>query len=114
MDVVTVKRGNPRSQQGLIEFTGQREMLSKLRHRHLVSLIGYFHEPNEMVLVYDFMAGGPLHKHLYGSNLASFSWKQRLEIVLELQRVCITSILALLRLSSTVMSRQPTFYLMKI
>lgn len=33
-----------------------------------------------MILVYEFMAGGPLRKHLYGSNLPHLSWKQRLEI----------------------------------
>ncbi|WOH16010.1 hypothetical protein DCAR_0935559 [Daucus carota subsp. sativus] len=61
-------------------------MLSKVRHSHLVSLIGYCDEGYEMILVYEFMAGGTLadhiHKRLRQDDTSSppLSWVRRLRI----------------------------------
>lgn len=77
---VAVKRSEPGSNQGLPEFQTEIMILSKIRHRNLVQLIGYCDEMSEMILVYEFMEKGTLRDHLYASKKPRLSWKQRLEI----------------------------------
>ncbi|KAF3582602.1 hypothetical protein DY000_02033519 [Brassica cretica] len=81
--LVAVKRLDVSSNQGATEFEAELKMLSMLRHIHLVSLIGYCDDENEMVLVYEYMPHGTLRDHLYKRNKVfdpPLSWKRRLEI----------------------------------
>ncbi|KAJ6997440.1 hypothetical protein NC653_013877 [Populus alba x Populus x berolinensis] len=84
---VAVKRSDSSHGQGLPEFQTEIMVLSKIQHRHLVSLVGYCDEGSEMILVFEFMEKGTLREHLYGkeslrnpSAKIELTWKQRLEI----------------------------------
>lgn len=72
---------------GMAEFQAEIAVLSKVRHRHLVALLGYCINGNERLLVYEYMPRGTLSQHLSrrigGSPL---TWKQRLTIALDVAR----------------------------
>ncbi|MFS7928789.1 putative protein kinase RLK-Pelle-LRR-IX family [Helianthus anomalus] len=73
----------------LYEFELEILVLTKVRHRHLVSLLGYSTEGLERILVYDYMPQGALSRHLFhckNFKLEPFSWKRRLNIALDVAR----------------------------
>ncbi|CAN4099023.1 unnamed protein product [Withania somnifera] len=73
----------------LDEFQAEIAVLSRVRHRHLVSLLGYSIEGNERLLVYEYMSKGALSRHLFRwkiLNLEPLSWTKRLNIALDVAR----------------------------
>lgn len=73
----------------LDEFQAEIAVLSKVRHRHLVALIGYSIEGSERILVYEYMPQGALSQHLFhwkSLGLEPLSWKRRLNIALDVAR----------------------------
>ncbi|KAJ0799972.1 putative protein kinase RLK-Pelle-CrRLK1L-1 family [Helianthus annuus] len=79
--VVAIKRLNSVSEQGELEFRSEIEAISKLRHRNLVSLIGFCDDNKELILVYEYMPHDTLHHHLHKAD-AHLNWVQRLEIAI--------------------------------
>ncbi|GFY82562.1 DNA repair-recombination protein [Actinidia rufa] len=84
---VAIKRLKDESKQGAKEFWTKVKMLSKLWHTHLVALIGYCKECEEMILVYEYIAHGTLADHLYKirtkeseTSIPPLVWEQRLQI----------------------------------
>ncbi|XP_059429372.1 probable LRR receptor-like serine/threonine-protein kinase At1g06840 isoform X2 [Corylus avellana] len=80
--VVAIKRAQEGSLQGEKEFLTEIELLSRLHHRNLVSLIGYCDEGGEQMLVYEYMSNGTLWDHLSAKCKAPLSFSMRLRIAL--------------------------------
>ncbi|ONK71333.1 uncharacterized protein A4U43_C04F7400 [Asparagus officinalis] len=71
------------------EFQAEIAVLSKVRHRNLVSLLGFSADGSEKLLVYEYMPKGALSKHLFHwkeANVDPLSWKRRLNIALDVAR----------------------------
>ncbi|PWA42313.1 serine/threonine/dual specificity protein kinase, catalytic domain-containing protein [Artemisia annua] len=79
---VAIKRYGSLSGEGVPEFSADIKTLSKMRHAHLVSLLGYCYDDKEMILVYEYMPNGTLYHHLHESS-TPLSWLQRLKISID-------------------------------
>ncbi|GLT49510.1 hypothetical protein SLA2020_230620 [Shorea laevis] len=74
---------------GMNEFQAGIVVLTKVRHRHLVALLGYRINGNERLLVYEYMPQGTLAQHLFEWRQYWYSpltWKQRVSIALDVAR----------------------------
>ncbi|KAJ1278910.1 hypothetical protein BS78_04G115200 [Paspalum vaginatum] len=71
------------SEQGLREFMAEVRVMTQLRHRNVVKLVGWCDSNKRLLLVYELMAQGSLDKHLYDPERI-LTWQQRYKIALDL------------------------------
>ncbi|XAR71859.1 Non-specific serine/threonine protein kinase [Bertholletia excelsa] len=65
------------------DFEREVKKLGKIRHNNLVALEGYYWTPSLQLLIYEFVPGGSLYKHLHEGSGGSFlSWNDRFGIIL--------------------------------
>ncbi|XP_039173527.1 L-type lectin-domain containing receptor kinase IX.1-like [Eucalyptus grandis] len=76
---VAVKKISPYSQQGIKEYATEVKTIRHLRHKNLVELIGYCHEGNKFLLVYEYMSNGSLDSHLFKEKTL-LTWEKRYNI----------------------------------
>ncbi|MBA0686564.1 hypothetical protein Goari_014162 [Gossypium aridum] len=77
------------SGKGSTEFMSEIAVLTKVRHRHLVALLGYCLDGNEKLLVYEYMPQGTLSRHIFNweeEGLKPLEWTKRLTIALDVAR----------------------------
>ncbi|XP_071715458.1 U-box domain-containing protein 33-like isoform X2 [Rutidosis leptorrhynchoides] len=85
---VAIKMLHANSLQGPSEFHQEVNVLSKLRHPNLVTLIGAC--PDAWIIVYEYLSGGSLEDRLNcKDNTPPLSWQNRIRIATELCSVLI-------------------------
>ncbi|XVF59130.1 hypothetical protein PTKIN_Ptkin07bG0250700 [Pterospermum kingtungense] len=77
---IAVKKILKDSKQGEKEYITEVKVISRLRHRNLVQLLGWCHDrSHQFLLVYELMPNGSLDSHLFSKN-CTLTWALRSKI----------------------------------
>uniref|UniRef100_A0A8R7TZQ5 Protein kinase domain-containing protein n=1 Tax=Triticum urartu TaxID=4572 RepID=A0A8R7TZQ5_TRIUA len=71
------------SAQGRKEFESEVKIISRLRHRNLVHLLGWSDSRKGLLLVYELVPEGSLDRHIYNTDRL-LTWSERYRIILGL------------------------------
>ncbi|RCV27864.1 hypothetical protein SETIT_5G359200v2 [Setaria italica] len=80
--IAAIKRAQQGSMQGAAEFKNEIELLSRVHHKNLVTLVGFCYEQGEQMLVYEYIPYGTLRENLMGKGGVNLDWKKRLRIAI--------------------------------
>ncbi|KAJ0500890.1 putative protein kinase RLK-Pelle-DLSV family [Helianthus annuus] len=79
---IAVKRLAKTSSQGLHEFKNEVISISKLQHRNLVKLLGYYIEGAEKMLIYEYMPNKGLDSYIFDRTQSELlDWPARYHII---------------------------------
>ncbi|KAE9594958.1 hypothetical protein Lal_00041274 [Lupinus albus] len=81
-ELVAIKRAGKESMQGAAEFKTEIELLSRVHHKNLVSLVGFCFEKGEQMLVYEYIPNGAILDSLSGKSGIWMDWIRRLKVTL--------------------------------
>lgn len=79
---IAVKSLKSGSGQGDRELQAEVEIISRVHHRHLVSLVGYCIAESQRILIYEFVPNNTLEYHLHGKDRPVMDWPIRHRIAL--------------------------------
>ncbi|KAM7252693.1 hypothetical protein ACFE04_008202 [Oxalis oulophora] len=79
---VAVKMLSNSSSQGYQQFEAEVNLLLKVYHKNLTTLVGYCFDGTNMGLIYEFMSNGDLAEH-FSASKNNLNWEIRLRIALE-------------------------------
>ncbi|WJX94122.1 hypothetical protein P8452_75574 [Trifolium repens] len=83
--ILAIKRSHSESFLSMEEFRNEVRLLSAVKHKNLIGLVGYCDEPERdgaKILVYEYVPNGSLLEYMMGNRRRSLTWKQRINIAI--------------------------------
>ncbi|XP_071706649.1 cysteine-rich receptor-like protein kinase 2 isoform X2 [Rutidosis leptorrhynchoides] len=80
-NIVAVKKLHGVHARAKTEFENEVKLISIIRHRNLLRLLGWSSEGSNLLLVLEYIPNGSLDKFLWGARKGTLDWTQRYEII---------------------------------
>ncbi|KAK9167255.1 hypothetical protein Scep_002446 [Stephania cephalantha] len=80
--IIAAKVWKQSSTQGYAEFFSEVYVLSFVRHKNIVMLLGYCSEMNQKILVYEYVCNKSLEWHLFDKSASALDWHKRRAIAI--------------------------------